>query len=289
MYEDASIELEAFKPGGRVFCIASAGCTALRLSFRHDVVAVDINPVQLAYAERRLAGAPGARGAAERLIVLGKICGPFLGWMPWQVRQFFDLEDPDRQILFWRRHLDTRPLRAALRALFSRAALRTVYGPGLLAFLPPRFGMVIHHRFERGFARHANRTNPYVRSFFLGEWSPAAERDSRRVRFVHADAASFLEAQPPGSFDGFSLSNILDGAAEPYRERLFAAVTRAAAPGAVSIVRSFREPREARGNRAAEDRAMLWGLVDVRPAAGIGVIADVWRDPVRGFQAHSLG
>ena len=32
MYEDASIEAGAFPPGGRVFCIASAGCTAMRLA-----------------------------------------------------------------------------------------------------------------------------------------------------------------------------------------------------------------------------------------------------------------
>ncbi len=28
MYEDAEIELRAFQPGGRIFCVASAGCTA---------------------------------------------------------------------------------------------------------------------------------------------------------------------------------------------------------------------------------------------------------------------
>ena len=43
MYEDPEIEHAAFAPGGRVFCIASAGCTAMRLApyldigFRHLV------------------------------------------------------------------------------------------------------------------------------------------------------------------------------------------------------------------------------------------------------------
>jgi len=37
---------------GRVFCIASAGATAFRLADQHEVVACDINPAQLAYAER---------------------------------------------------------------------------------------------------------------------------------------------------------------------------------------------------------------------------------------------
>ena len=32
MYEDAEIELRAFQPGGRIFCIASAGCTAMKLA-----------------------------------------------------------------------------------------------------------------------------------------------------------------------------------------------------------------------------------------------------------------
>ena len=47
-YEDSGIELQAFKPRSRVFCIAGAGCTARALAAAgHHVTAVDINPVQL--------------------------------------------------------------------------------------------------------------------------------------------------------------------------------------------------------------------------------------------------
>ena len=62
MYEDAEIERVAFHGKGRVFSIASAGATALRLADQHEVVACDINPAQLAYAERRAAGATAGNG-----------------------------------------------------------------------------------------------------------------------------------------------------------------------------------------------------------------------------------
>ena len=62
----------------------------------------------------------------------------------------------------------------------------------------------------------------------------------------------------------------MDGAEASYRARLFTAVKRAATPDAVVVLRSFGEPPAALAtNRAAEDRAMLWGIVDVKPAASL--------------------
>ena len=271
MYEDASIELAAFRPGGRIFCIASAGCTAFRLAPRHEVVAVDVNPAQLAYAERRMAGEPMARGTAERVMSFGRALLPLAGWWPSRLRAFLDLERPAEQAAYWQRHLDTWRLRAAMGILFSRPLLRTAYAAPLLACLPPRFGGVVRARMERGFATHPNRTNRYARALLLGELGdepapPAAEA----IRLVHADAAAYLEAVPEDSFDGFALSNILDGVEDSYRARLFAAVKRAAAPDAVVVLRSFGEPpTDLLTNRATEDRAMLWGIVDVRSAASL--------------------
>lgn len=269
MYEDVSIELAAFRSGGRIFCIASAGCTAFRLAPRHEVVAVDVNPAQLAYAERRVAGEPMVRGTAERLMSFGRALLPLAGWWPSRLRAFLDLERPAEQAAYWRRHLDTWRLRAAMDILLSRPLLRAAYAAPLLACLPSRFGRVVRARMERGFATHPNRTNPYARALLLGELGDEpAPPAAGGIRLVHADAAAYLEAVPEGSFHGFTLSNILDGAEDSYRARLFAAVKRAAAPDAVVVLRSFGEPPTVLlTNRALEDRTMLWGIVDVKPAA----------------------
>jgi hypothetical protein len=271
MYEDASIELAAFRPGGRIFCIASAGCTAFRLAPRHEIVAVDVNPAQLAYAERRMAGEPMIRGAVERLMSVGRTLLPLAGWWPSRLRAFLDLERPAEQAVYWRRHLDTWRLRAAMDALFSRPLLRVAYAAPLLACLPQLFGGVVRARMERSFATHPNRANPYARALLLGELGdepppPAAGG----IRLVHAEAAAYLEGVPTGSFDGFTLSNILDGVGDSYRARLFAAVKHAAAPAAVVVLRSFGEPPTGLPtNQASEDRAMLWGIVDVKRAASL--------------------
>jgi len=268
MYEDAAIELGAFEPGGRVFCIASAGCTAMKLAPQHEVVAVDINPVQLAYAERRFQGDPGYRGRAERIMDFMRFFGPLAGWWPSRVGAFVELDDPPEQMDYWHRELNTWRFRASLDSLFSVAALRSVYSPRLLDFLPRRLGSVMRSRMERCFARHPNRENPYVRSLLLGELSDAPPPpQASKVTLIHADAAGYLETVPPASFDGFTLSNILDGADDTYRQRLFAAIRHAAAPGATTILRSFGDAdADSAFNRAADDQAMLWGSVLVCPA-----------------------
>lgn len=262
MYEDSSIELEAFPPGSSVFCIASAGCTAFDLAASgHDVTAVDVNPAQIEYVRRRLEGEPRERGTIDRGLDRLRRLAPALGWRRRSLERFCRLARPDEQLEFWHRELDTRRFRIALRASFSSALLRRSYASPFLAVLPPRFDRVLRRRFERTFGRHPNAQNPYVAALLLGrprEVAPAP------VSLHVADAAEFLEDCQPASFDGFSLSNILDGADEAYGSRLFGAVRRAAAPGAVAILRSFREPADAdEERRAADDRSLIWGTVRV--------------------------
>jgi S-adenosylmethionine:diacylglycerol 3-amino-3-carboxypropyl transferase len=269
MYEDPAIELSAFRPGSRVFCIASAGCTAMKLAPQHEVVAADINPMQLAYAQRRFGGDPGVRGRAERIMDFMRFFGSLAGWWPSRVRVFLELDEPGEQAEFWQRELNTWRFRTSIDALFSVTALRSFYAPRFLDFLPRRLGSVMRGRMERCFFRHPNRTNPYARALLLGALSseppPPQAKD---IRLVHADAAEFLENATAASFDAFTLSNILDGTDSGYQKRLFAAVRHAAAPGALTVLRSFSDADvNSPANHAQDDRSMLWGSVLVRPAA----------------------
>jgi len=267
MYEDVAIERAAFEPGARVFCIASAGDTAMALSLAHEVTAIDINPVQLAYARSRLDGAPAVTGSAERLVGLGRGAMALFGWRRAVLERFLELDDPSVQREYWRVHLDTLGFRLATDALLSLSGLKAVYASPFLAILPPHFGRVLRGRLERCFASHSNRGNRYARALLLGELPLAPAFDARRIALVGGDAAGFLEQCAPASFDAFTLSNILDGAPAGYRQRLFAAVGRAAAPGARVVLRSFAEPTHATPyDAAARDSSILWGVVDVRPA-----------------------
>ncbi len=269
MYEDAAIEAGAFAPGGRVFCIASAGCMAMHLAAEHEVVAVDINPVQLEYAQARVAGAQARVGSAERIVGIGRrLLAPF-GWRRRVLAAFLALDDPHAQTVFWQRHLDTRGFRLVTDTLLSVDRLRAIYAAPFLAFLPAHFGQVMRGRLARCFATHPNRTNVYAQALLAGAFAdtPMPPR-APAITFECADAAAYLERCRPASFSGFTLSNILDGASDAYRTRLFAAVRRAATADAVVVVRSFAEAAEpCATNVAAQDRSILWGIVDVKRAA----------------------
>jgi|HubBroStandDraft_4_1064222.scaffolds.fasta_scaffold25612_3 S-adenosylmethionine:diacylglycerol 3-amino-3-carboxypropyl transferase len=265
MYEDAATELEAFAPFSRVFCIAAAGCTARALQAAgHLVTAVDINPCQIRYAEARAAGAPFHEGAAERLLARGRSLLPLLGWTKNKLREFLSLREPSEQLRYWRRTLDSQRWRLAVNTLLSRSLLRLAYAGPFVASLPRGFGAHVRARLERAWSNHRNYSNPYAWRLLLGETQFVTEPPVTGIRFVCADAAAYLEACPPASFDAFSLSNISDGAPPSYVRRLWSAVQHAAAPGAVVVARSFREPAAVTPNNwAARDRSLLWGMVNV--------------------------
>lgn len=267
MYEDVEIEETTFQDKERVFCIASAGDTAICLANHHEVVACDINAAQLHYAERRADGAPFKTGDAERTMNFARTFMPLVGWSKCRIRSFLDLSDATEQAAFWQEQLDTRRFRFAFDALMSPRILRLFYAPQFLALVPPKFGAILRKRMERTFIHHPNASNPYARALLLGESLDEPRPPVRNIRFVLDDAASYLESCPASSFDAFTMSNILDGAEPAYRSRLSQAVRHAAAEDAVVVLRSFREPPPGfRNNLAARDRSMLWGIVSIGSA-----------------------
>ena len=161
MYEDAEIEREAFAGKGRIFCIAAAGNTAIKLAEEHEVIACDINPVQLAYAQSRANGDVVRTGDAERAMQFGRVLAPLAGWRKKTVLTFLRLSDPAQQIAFWRAHLETARFRAGFDVLLSSAVLRLLYAPEFLTILPPKFGAVMRGRWERCFC-HSFECNESV-------------------------------------------------------------------------------------------------------------------------------
>ncbi len=267
MYEDAEVERAAFSGNRRIFCIASAGNTAIQLSHEHEVVACDINPVQLGYAERRAQGGQPETGDAERFMRLMRAFMPLAGWQKKAIQTFLAFSDTGEQLAFWRRHLDTRRYRAGFDALMSRVLLRAIYAQRLVSLLPTRFGAVMRKRLERGFALHVNASNPYIHALLLGETIDQPPGIASKIHFVSGDAATVLESFAPSSVGGFTLSNILDGAAPAYRERLARALRRAATDDALVVLRSFSEPEAPTDtNHPERDRSMLWGVVAIGSA-----------------------
>jgi S-adenosylmethionine:diacylglycerol 3-amino-3-carboxypropyl transferase len=267
MYEDFAIELSVFPPTGWVFAIASAGDTAMALSARGlHVTAIDINPAQIEYVRKRLMQPAWSQlGTADRLFAVCRSMYRVLGMT--RMREFLQLTDPAEQIRFWREHLDTSRFRLGMRLLVNKLALQLVYHRTFLRIMPPRFDHVIRHRFERGFASHPNRTNPYAWRLLAGQEPPDHQPVvpvPGNIDLLVADAADYLEHCTPRSFDGFTLSNILDGTDAGYGERLMRAVRRAARLGAAVVLRSFAEPARHDSSKWVRiDRSLLWGLVRV--------------------------
>jgi S-adenosylmethionine:diacylglycerol 3-amino-3-carboxypropyl transferase len=269
-YEDSAIELQAFEPRSRVFCIAGAGYTARALAAAgHHVTAVDINPVQLSYAESRAAGGPLRSGIAERILALGRNLARFAGWSRGKVADFLNLSDPAEQVEYWDRRLDTQAWRIAVDTFLAPRLLGICYASPFIESLPKDFGPRLRQRLRRTWATHSNRSNPYAASLLLGRPPAEPNTSESQIQFVCADAADFLESCPSAVFDGFSLSNIGDGVSSDYLRRLRIAVAHAAALHAVVVTRTFAEPGPSIGTNWVQlDRSLLWGVVEVSRTAG---------------------
>jgi hypothetical protein len=269
-YEDPAIELSVFPAGGRAFCIAGAGDTARALRDRGDrVTAADLNPAQVDYARGRAAGMAAKPGAVELRMARGRRLLPWLGVRKRELRAFLELVDPAEQSQAWRERILTRRLRLFLRLALHPLVLRLLYPRELVGGLPWRFDRVVLSRLERTWSRHPNRENRWAWRLLLDEEPPSPEPDAPRgatdsLDIRHADAEAYLGACAPATFDGISLSNVLDAMPERRGTSLLAAAARAAKPGARIVVRRFGEPLHGLAAAwASRDRSALWGAIEV--------------------------
>ncbi|PBC76235.1 hypothetical protein BX265_0941 [Streptomyces sp. TLI_235] len=273
MYEDPAVELAVFPPTGtRVLCIASAGDTAAALAAAgYEVTALDLNPVQLAYARTRLHdGAPALTGTAERLAGLGRGAAAALlpAWRPAAVTEFLRLDDPAEQHRRWTDGFDGPGLRLlAGAALRPAGALAAALRPGFRCALPRGFDTVLLRRISRTVARHPNAGNDWAWRLLLGRERPGAAvvpaADRHRVRLALGEVVEHLERSAAGAYDAVTLSNVVDGPGPDFARRLRAAVEHAVRPGGVAVLRSLREPGPAGPGLAADDRSAIWGVVRV--------------------------
>lgn len=269
MYEDPTVELAALPEGGRVLAVASAGDVALALARAgRQVTAIDVNPAQVAYVAARMAGAAPIPGAVDRLLGAGRAFLRLAGWRRGLVDWFCDLDDPAVQAAMWRAELATPAVRRLAAAALRPALLRLAYGRAFVDAAPSGLGRTLLRRVEVGVGRHANRSNPWIHLLLRGRWTleEPALPPLGSLRLLHTELAAHLDSVPSCSYDGFALSNVLDGPGPTYRTRLLAAVRRAAAPGAVAVLRTLAVPASAAAaEHAANDRALIWGGVGVVP------------------------
>lgn len=260
MYEDPEVEVAAL-PAGRLLAIASAGDVAFALAAAgREVVAVDVNPAQVEYVRSRSAGAPPRAGQADRYLARAAGALPLLGLTHHRLQRFFDLDDPGIQVDAWHR-LAGRRFRTAMSLAFG-PALRLAYRSDLLRALPAGFAAVLASRLERGFGIHPNRGNALARALFGLPAAPAPVQPNLVVEM--AEVLEFMRAQPVRSFDGFAFSNITDGAPAAFREELLSAASDVARPGAAAVLRTIGLPRSHEdAARAATDRALIWGGIEV--------------------------
>lgn len=266
MFEDWSVELAAFRNRRRVACIASGGCTAITLANHgHEVTAIDINAAQIEHVKARLAGNRESDSDSERVLRVRRMLLRCLGVSRRTIDDFLSCSEADRQLELWNR-IWSRRTAVAARIAFHPAVLRMVYATRFVGMLPKRFDQVLARRLRRGLAIHPNRDNPFAWQMFDGMRPAHLDpmiSPTATIALVHADIVEFLNRQRPASFDAFSLSNILDGCTAPYRDVVVRAVRRAAAPGAVVILRTFGNPASTEPNWRELDRSHLWGSVTV--------------------------
>lgn len=126
--------------------------------------------------------------------------------------RFLNLSDPEEQVEYWDRRLETQAWRVAVDGLLAPRLLGICYASPFIRSLPQKFGPLLRARLQRAWATHPNRGNSYAASLLLGRPTDEPKAAEFPIQFVCADAADFFGTLRTSEFNAFSLSNIGDGA-----------------------------------------------------------------------------
>jgi S-adenosylmethionine:diacylglycerol 3-amino-3-carboxypropyl transferase len=289
-YEDISFELDAFRDRERIFCIAAAGDSAIKIAAAgHRVVAVDINATQVEYAMSRLAGGPYRKGAAEHVMTIGRGLMRLGGWSQKRMKAFANCADVSEQVALWD-ELNAGRSGKVLRMLLAPAKLVRVFQPEFVTLVGDDFADRLVATIRASLTASPNRENHFARMLFLGMPPDHMQTDQSAIdiEFAHADAISFLHSCQPGSFDGAAVSNIGDGTSSDFHRSLHEALQHALTPGAPVIVRTMGNIESLSGRRllgslapnpegsvepgrvafarklAAQDRSLIWTGLEIQ-------------------------
>jgi S-adenosylmethionine-diacylglycerol 3-amino-3-carboxypropyl transferase len=215
------------------------------------------NGAQCYWDEHRTMIANGLvdQGVIERLHATWRRIYHRLVHPPAQCERWFELRDLEAQRRYYHEVWNTR-----VRHLF----LRVVLNPVLFRWFSPTAGQYTHirpatmlsairNRLERALTVIPTATNYFLSRLLLGKFlsgsdgepcylHPGAHDAIARARdhlTMHTDdLTGLLERTPPGTVNGFALSNVVDWLQPASQERLLRAVVRTAAPGARLCIRS---------------------------------------------------
>lgn len=170
----------------------------------------------------------------------------------------------------------------AFQVVLSKPVLKLAYGEEFVAAIPPGFADEMKQRLDETFMHHPLNENGYLWQLFRGCYPPyeaslppylqhqnlpVVRAALPQTQLACADAAQWLENQPPGSIGFFAFSNILEISSLDYAARLLRAVAHAAKPGAVVCLRSIFPFNEALLKQAAEIANLHYRQLESAPLA----------------------
>jgi len=234
--EDPEVETHLVRQFGAksTLVVASGGCTALHLKHTFpelQVEAYDLNPIQLAHVQNKIAQLPlsenakdfnvessdpkglNQSGAFEKLFRF--LRHAFLEWVaPQEDVELFFQGNPSRAKELAQKWLQARYWPSLFSSTFNDAILNAMFGPDATQHAAPNsYPGYFQSVFERGLLRDDATENPFLQHIFLGHYkkpqAPAYLSTDKPLEITLREGM-LTDLQDIERFDLIHLSNIFD-------------------------------------------------------------------------------